>query len=72
MLKSGIKIIQKKNEGAKALNELCRHKMIEKLEKDILQDLMVCEIEGFDKMEYLEMLRNLINGFFTRIKKQSR
>lgn len=63
---SGIKIIQEKNETAKALNELCRHQMIVKLENDILQDLMVCEIEGFDKMEYLKMLRNLINGFFVR------
>lgn len=66
----GIKLIQKNNETAKALNDLCRHQMILKLEKDILKDLAVCEIEGFDPMEYLTMLRNLINSFFGKYQTQ--
>ena len=37
--------------------------MIVKLEADILADMMVCEIEGWDKMEYINMLRDLVNGF---------
>lgn len=34
-----------------------RHRMIEKLLKDIQQDLLVCSLEGWPKMEYIEMLR---------------
>ena len=43
--------------------ELARHQMIVKLEADILMDMQVCDIEGWDKMEYLNMLKDLINGF---------
>ena len=34
------------------LQELARHRMIASLYADILLDLHVCEIEGFDKTEY--------------------
>lgn len=43
--------------------ELARHKMILKLEQDILFDMQVCDIEGWDKMEYINMLKDLINSF---------
>jgi len=42
---------------------LARLEMITKLEADILADMMVCDIEGWDKMEYIGQLRTLINGF---------
>ena len=42
--------------------------MIVKLEADILFDMQVCEIEGWDKTEYLKMLEDLIEGFMRGIK----
>ena len=36
--------------------------MIERLYKDILFDLQVCEIEGWDKTEYIRMLRDKLNS----------
>ena len=50
-------------ETARALNTLARHKMIEHIYKDILVDLQICEIEGWDKMEYIEMLQAVVNHF---------
>lgn len=44
------------------LNRLAREKMKERILRDIRVDLQVCEIEGWDKMEYLSELRELING----------
>ena len=49
-------------ETARALNELARHKMIERLYKDILVDLMICDIEGWDKTDYIEQLKALVNS----------
>lgn len=47
----------------KALNTLARHRMIERLYRDILIDMTVCEIEDWDKMEYINELSDLINSF---------
>jgi hypothetical protein len=48
---------------AKKINILARKKMINKLLNDIRVDLMVCEIEGWDKTEYIKEIRKLINSF---------
>ena len=56
-------IIISDNETAKRLNELARHKMIVRLLDDIKIDLMICEIEGWNKLEYIEILTELINSF---------
>ena len=42
-------------------NQKCRHIMIEKLYKEILFDMKVCEIEGWDQMEYIRMIRKAVN-----------
>ena len=47
----------------KALNRLARQQMIERLYRDILIDIAVCEIEGWDKMEYIKDLQEVINHF---------
>lgn len=47
---------------AKEVNELARKKFQEQLLKDISADLMICEIEGWDKREYINEIRNLLNG----------
>ena len=51
------------NNIAKTLNDLARHKMILRLYQDILIDLTVCDIEGWDKKEYIRQLQELINNF---------
>ena len=50
----------------KTVNELARKKFAMRLLADIRVDLMVCEIEGWDKMEYIEELKALINGLVGR------
>ncbi len=47
----------------RALNDLARHKMILHLYNDIMVDLTICEIEGWDKMEYIRELQEVINHF---------
>ena len=46
----------------RTVNELARQKFKEKLLNDILCDLMICEIEGWCKVEYITELRKLISG----------
>lgn len=43
------------------VNELARQKFKQRLLKDILTDLMICEIEGWGKMEYINEMKRLIN-----------
>ena len=35
--------------------------MICRLHADVLMDIQICEIEGWDKMEYIAQLRALLN-----------
>ena len=49
------------DEIGRKLNDLARHQAITRLYNDILFDLHVCEIEGWDKMEYLDQIRELVN-----------
>lgn len=50
---------------AKTVNTLARKKFQEHLLKEITFDLMVCEIEGLDKLEYIKELKRLINSIDT-------
>lgn len=45
---------------SKAVQDLARHQMIEKLLQDILVDLVVCKLEGWDPFEYIRLLREAI------------
>ena len=47
---------------AKALNDLARHTAILRILKDVRIDLEICEIEGWDKREYLNLIRQLLNS----------
>ena len=49
-------------ETAKALNDLARHTAILRILKDVRIDLEICEIEGWDKTEYLNLIRQLLNS----------
>lgn len=46
---------------ARAVNDCARQEMIRRLLADILLDLTICEIEGWDKKEYIRMLQGEIN-----------
>lgn len=56
---------------AKAVNTLARKKFEEQLLKDIQFDLMVCEIEGWNKKEYIKTLQKLLNSIDISNKKKS-
>lgn len=45
-----------------ALNRLAREEMKHRLMADISTDLMVCELEGWGKLEYLDELMAMISG----------
>ena len=47
---------------ARALNDLARHKAIVRLLNDIRMDMEICEIEGWDKNEYLNSIRQLLDS----------
>lgn len=54
---------------SKAVNTLARKRFQEQLLKEINFDLMVCEIEGWDKKEYIKEIKALINGINLSSKK---
>ena len=55
--------LQYEEDVAKALNDLARHSMIERIYKDILVDIEVCKIEGWDPLEYIHILQKVLNHF---------
>lgn len=55
---------------AKTVNDLARLKFKEQLLKEIMFDLMVCEIEKWDKKEYINELKKMINGIDTSNKRK--
>ena len=54
----------------KTVNDLARLKFKEQLLKEIMFDLMVCEIENWDKKEYINELKKMLNGIDTSNKKK--
>lgn len=55
---------------AKTVNDLARLKFKEQLLKEITFDLMVCEIEGWDKKQYIKELQKLLNSIDVSNKKK--
>ncbi|MBR5289355.1 MAG: hypothetical protein IKU34_12325 [Clostridia bacterium] len=45
-----------------ALNRLAREQMKKKILNDIMVDLTVCDVEGWDKREYIRELHELIDS----------
>lgn len=54
---------------AKTVNDLARLKFKEQILKDIMFDLMVCEIEKWDKKEYINEIKKMLNSIDTSNKK---
>ena len=48
----------------KTVNDLARLKFKEKLLKEIMFDLMVCEIEKWDKKEYINQIKEMLNSIY--------
>jgi hypothetical protein len=48
-------------ETRRAMNDKARLEAITRLEADILIDMAVCEIEGWDKLQYISQLRKILN-----------
>lgn len=48
-------------EVSQQLNRLARERMKQRLLNDILVDLQVCELEGWNKLEYIAELRDMLN-----------
>lgn len=59
-MNGGLIIPDKKT--AKALNDLARHTAIVRILSDIRMDLEICDIEGWDKTEYINQLKQLLNS----------
>ena len=49
-------------ETRKALNELARHKMKHRLLADVLFDMNVCKLEGWDYKQYVQELKNELDA----------
>lgn len=45
------------------LNELARHQLIRRLYADILIDMQICKLEGWDPMGFICQLQKLLNSF---------
>lgn len=52
---------------ARAVHELARERFKLKLLNDIRCDLMICELEGWDGMEYINEIRRLVNEIGNRV-----
>ncbi len=57
----GVQLIPDTPEARKALNRLAREKMKYRLLADISLDLVICELEDWDKAEYLSEIKNMID-----------
>lgn len=57
----GVELIPATPETRKALNRLAREQIKLRLLADISLDLVICELEGWDKTEYLNELKSMID-----------
>ena len=66
MAARGVKL---EGEGAaRALNRLAREQMKHRILADIRMDMLTCELEGWDKLEYLNELIDMISHFQKQIR----
>ena len=53
-------------ETRSAMQRVAREEMKHRIYADILADMMVCDIEGWDKMEYIIELQDMLNTLTKR------
>lgn len=66
MVGSGVKLEGKG--AAQALNRLAREQMKRRILADIRMDMLTCELEGWDQLEYLAELIGMIEHFKEQMK----
>lgn len=49
------------------LQELARHQLITKLLADVLMDMQVCRLEGWDETEFIRQLHKELDGLMEKI-----
>lgn len=54
-------VIVPDKQTAKALNDLARRQNILRILQDIRIDMEVCEVEGWDKTEYIRMIQKAVS-----------
>ena len=59
---SGVILTPDTPETRYALQKKARLDMIVRVLEDILMDMKICDLEGWDRMEYINMLKGVING----------
>ena len=59
----GIEFVPDTPETRYKLQQEARLVMITKLEADILTDMQICDIEGWDKMEYIRQIQEIVSGY---------
>ena len=62
-MKSSGLVVDNHPDTPRKLLELARHETITRLYADILADMAVCDIEGWDKMEFIRELQACLNRF---------
>ena len=55
-------------ENRKKIQDAARHQFINKMYADLLGDMEICKMEGWDVLEYPRMLRDAINRIFPKPK----
>lgn len=60
---SGMKMSDMTPDDRYLLQRVCRGQMKVKLLADIAADMEVCQMEGWDKMEYINELQEILNSF---------
>lgn len=60
---SGVALKPDTPETRYKFNQLARHQLIRKLYGDILMGMRVCELEGWDKTEYIKELYRVLEHF---------
>lgn len=61
MSNSGIMLEPDVPETRKALNDLARHQLIVRILQEIEFDLMICEIEGWDKRKFIRQIQSAVD-----------
>lgn len=59
-------------ETPRRLQELARHQFISNMLADILIDMTVCELEGWNKMEYIQQIYEEIAAFVKKTQRDTR
>lgn len=55
-------------ETRRAMQLVAREEMKMRIYADILADIMICDIEGWDKIEYIIELQDMLNTLTERVK----